>query len=275
VRADLGVGMNSGNLLTETTVDQFTRWLPFETSATAVREFILNKSVYPHTVPAEVADLHWEYALAREVLRAALRTAQARWPAQVLGPRSDLLPRMDLILGSGAVLSHAPRPALAAMLLLDALQPIGVTNLLLDPHHLLAALGALTHTHPMTVVQALDGALLSLGMVFSVVGDARLGNVVCTAKLVSDTGGETTVDVKFGSLEVLPLPLGQDGKLTLKPRAGVDVGFGPGRGKTVSVSGGAVGLIVDARGRPLVFPKAADKRQALVADWIRKMGGSV
>ncbi len=273
VRADLGVGMNASGLLNETTVEQFTRWLPFEAPPTNVREFILNKSVHPHTIPTEVADLHWEWALAREALRTALRAAQAKWPAKVLGARTDVLPRMDLILGSGATLSRAPRPSLAAMLLLDALQPMTPTTLLLDPHHLMAALGALTTTHPMTVVQALDGALLSLGMVFSVVGAARLGSVVCTAKLVTDSGVTTNTEVKFGSLAVLPLPFGHEGDLTLTPRGGVDVGFGPGRKKKVKVAGGAAGLIIDARGRPIVFPAKADKRQLLVTQWILAMGG--
>ncbi len=285
VRADLGVGANAAQLLNETTVEQFTRWLPFEVPAEAVREFIVNKSARPQTLPADVNDLHLENALAREALAAALRSAQAGWPASVRGGRSDLLPRMDLIVGGGAVLSRAPRPSLAALILLDALQPVGITNLMLDPHHLLAALGALAYTHPIAVIQSLDSALLSLGTVVTAVGEARPGAVVCRATLrvarEAPLGGaagrdaERNVEVKAGSLEVMSLPLGQEGKLTLKPRGGIDVGFGPGRGKTITVTGGAAGLLLDARGRPLVFPKAADQRQQLVAEWILKAGGLV
>ena len=275
VRSDLGMGANVAALLNETTVEQVARWLPFEASATAVREFILNKSAHPHTLPADLNDLHLENAIAREVLSAGLRTAHARWPASVQGRRSDLLPRIDLILGSGAVLSRAPRPGVAALILLDALQPVGVTHLMLDPHHVTAALGAIAHTHPMTVVQALDSAFLSLGTVISPVGEARPGSVACRVKLVMEGGQEMSAEVKFGSLQVLPLPLGQDGKLTLKPRGGIDVGFGPGRGKIIPVTGGAVGVVIDARGRPIAFPQAAGERQELTSEWLLKVGGLV
>lgn len=276
VRADLGLGVNVGAVLDETPFDQFTRWLPFDCSAATVREFIYDKAAHPHTLPADEKDLHFENALVREVIRAALRRAQADWPASVFGSRTDLLPRLGLIVGSGAALSRAPRPGAAALLLLDSLQPTGVTNLLLDPHHLTAALGAMAYTNPMAVVQVAEsGAYLNLGTAVSVVGEARPEAVACTARLVAQDGKETSAEVKFGALELLPLPLGRSAKLTLKPRPGADVGFGPGRGKTISVTGGAAGVIIDARGRPLVFPKDAGQRFETVQQWALKASGMV
>jgi hypothetical protein len=53
------------------------------------------------------------------------------------------------------------------------------------------------------------------------------------------------------------------------------VGFGPGRGKTFEVTGGAVGVIIDARGRPLVFPKAPDQRIEALQQWSLKIGATV
>jgi hypothetical protein len=98
--------------------------------------------------------------------------------------------------------------------------------------------------------------------------------MVCSATLTSEGGEEQTVEVKFGTLEVLPLPLNQSGTLTLKPRPSVNLGFGMGRGRTLKeVTGGAVGVIIDARGRPIVLPKEAEKRRELVQDWILKVGG--
>jgi len=273
VRPDVGVGVNAAQVLKEWPLDQFTRWLPEEVSNEAVREFVLNKSLYPHTVPAAPADLHLEHALARQVLRAAMRRARRDWPLSARGPRPDLLPALELIIGAGATLSHAPTPGVAAMLLLDALQPVGLTTLFLDAHHLMAALGALAHVNPTATIQLLD-SFLSLGTVVSVLGSARLDDMVCSATLTSEGGEEQTVEVKFGTLEVLPLPLNQSGTLTLKPRPSVNLGFGMGRGRTLKeVTGGAVGVIIDARGRPIVLPKEAEKRRELVQDWILKVGG--
>ncbi len=275
VRPDVGVGVNAAAILSETSPDHLARWIPQEVSENAIRELVFNKSAHPHTVPAEVADLQFEQALARQALRAALKTARANWPSTARSPRAGLMPWCDLIVGGGAVLGQAPRPGAAALILLDALQPTGVTTLLLDTHHILAALGAAAYVSPLAVVQAFDSGFLTLGTAMATIGAARLDAVVCKATLVYENGSDLTVEVKAGALEVLPLPLGQDAKLTLKPRPGIDAGFGPGRGKTFDVSGGAVGVIIDARGRPILFPKSAAKRFEMLQDWSLKIGATV
>ncbi|MBL8055563.1 MAG: glutamate mutase L, partial [Anaerolineales bacterium] len=240
------------------------------------RTFALERSLHPHTVPVEADDLYREQALARLAIRGALRRARPAWPKTLPGPRADLLPACDLIIGGGAALGRAPSAGAAALLLLDSLQPTGLTTLTLDQNHLLAALGAAAYANPLAAVQVLESdALLRLGVVVSLLGAARPDEVVCTAKLTTADGQETSVTVKAGTLEVLPLPLGQAGKLTLKPRSGVDLGFGPGRGQTLELdNGGAVGVIIDARGRPIAFPREAARRAELVQQWIWKLSGT-
>jgi hypothetical protein len=265
---DLGVGLNAAKVLEETSLNDFLHWLPFEFSEAAAREFILNKSLYPHTLPMEVNDLYLEHALARQVIRATLRRARRRWP------HTELLPAFDLIIGSGAVLGRLPRPGTAALILLDALQPTGFTRLSLDAHHLLAALGALSYVHPLAVAQVMETEpLVNLGPAFSLVGRARMGEVICQVRLVSETGAEAAVEIKSGSLEVLSLPPGQQGKLTLKPRPGIDAGSGPGRSRTRDITGGVAGVMIDGRGRPIVFPTNPEKRYETVQQWIWKVGG--
>jgi uncharacterized protein (TIGR01319 family) len=273
VAPDLGLGVNAQNTLASAPLDQFLRWVPGNLTEQDAWAFALERSLFPHTLPMEADDLHREQALARLAIRGALRRARAAWPQALPGPRADLLPTCDLIIGGGAVLGHAPNPGAAALLLLDALQPTGLTTLALDQNHLLAALGAAAYVNPMAAVQALEsGALLRLGVVVSAIGPAREDEVVCTARLKSGEGQETTATVKAGSVEVLPLPLGQQGTLTLKPRSGVDLGFGPGRGQTLELdNGGAVGVIIDARGRPLAFPRDPARRAELVQQWIWKL----
>lgn len=275
VAAELGVGVNAHGTLADAPAEQFTRWLPSALSEAEVQAFGLERSLHPHTVPVDADDLQREYALARQALRGALRRARAHWPRSAPGARADLLPYFDLIIGGGAALSHAPHAGAAALILLDALQPTGVADLLLDRAHLLAALGAAAYANPMAAVQVLEsGALMRLGLAVSAVGPARDGDTVCTAKLVDADGRETTAAVKAGALEVLPLPSGQSGRLTLKPRAGVDVGFGPGRAQTFDVAnGGAVGIVIDARGRPLNLPKDPAARAERLQQWHFKLTG--
>ena len=178
-----------------------------------------------------------------------------------------------MLIGGGAVFGQAPHPGLAALTLLDALEPSGfVQSMLIDAQHVLAALGALAPINPLAVAQILEGEpFLSLGAAVCASGPARPGEKICQAKLVTADGTEIAVDVKSGSLEVLPLPLGRRGKLTLRPRVGIDVGFGPGRGATREVVGGAAGVILDGRGRPIAFPEDAAKRREAVQQWIEKV----
>lgn len=282
VRTDLGLGTSAAAPLqrpdADAALDFIARWVPREISPAALREFLLNKSVRPNTVPAEKDDLQLEHALARYVLRTALRRARPEWPEDAPGPRSEALPWFSLILGSGAVLGQAPRMGQAALLLLDALQPSGVTRLLLDPYHLAAALGALGRHHPVAVAQIFESlAFVDLGTAVSVLGVGpmmRPGDVVLHAKLAEEGGETREVELRAGSLEVLPLGLGRKGKLTLRPRPTINAGFGLGRGRSITLKGGVVGIILDARGRPLALPKLADKRHEALLEWQARLGGA-
>ncbi len=272
VAPDLGLGVNAMNVMKTASLERLARWIPGELSAASLRDFIQHKSIAPHTLPADLDDLHRELALARQAMRGALRRARAQWPASAAGPRADLLPWCDLIVGGGAVLSHAPTPGVAALLLLDGLEPTGITNLALDRYHLLASLGAVAHVNPLAAVQVLESdALLDLGLTISVLGSAREGDTVCEATLVDDAGAQIKRTVKFGSLEVLRLAPGRTGKLTVKPRAGMDLGKGPGRGWKTDVAGSVVGLIIDARGRPLALPNSPAQRTEKLQAWISKL----
>lgn len=277
VRPDLGVGVNATQILKESPIESLLRWVPFEITADGLRDFVYNKAAHPHTLPTDPHDAALEYVLTRQALALALRRARRDWTRKAKGPRADLLPWFDLIFGGGASLARAARPAVAAMLMLDALQPVGQTELVLDVHHMGAALGALATVNPTAVVQILgSGAFLSLGTAFSAIGATRPGDVACVATLVGPQG-ENTVEVKYGSFEILPLAANQAGKLTLRPRPGFDMGFGPGRGvkNKDDVTGGAAGIIIDARGRPIDFQSVKDpaQRRAMVQRWINKATG--
>jgi uncharacterized protein (TIGR01319 family) len=275
VCSDLGTALSARNLLQTRGLEGVTRWLPFEPNPGEIESLITEKELHPASVPQDSRELLIEQAIAREALRVTLAQARAGWPAELSGPYSTLMPYLEPIIGSGSVLGRAPRPGQAALMLLDALEPIGVTTLVLDSGGLLPALGACALAQPMATVQALDaGGLLTLGTVVTPVGRARVGETVLSVKMKYQNSGDLEVEVAAGSLEVLPLPLGQKAVLDLKPRRNIDVGRGgPGRGgKAIEVQGGLVGLVIDARGRPLTLPADAEKRRERVQQWLWDMG---
>ncbi|OGO15197.1 MAG: hypothetical protein A2Y93_00755 [Chloroflexi bacterium RBG_13_68_17] len=276
VRMDLGLGYALPGLLRHTSMAKIIRWLPVEVAEADVRDYIHNKALRPGTVPVEPAELHVEYALARQAIRTGLAVARSGWPAQRGQYATGLLPPMDPILAGGAALARAPRPGYAALVLLDAIQPIGVTTLVLDPYSLMPALGAAAGPLPLATVQVLEsGGFASLGTFVSPVGHGRRGRPVLRLRLDREGKGDSLEgEVRYGQLVSVPLAQGEYARLTLRPERGFDLGFGgPGRAGVLRVAGGALGLVVDARGRPLQVPSDPGKRRELNQKWLWDIGG--
>jgi hypothetical protein len=62
--------------------------------------------------------------------------------------------------------------------------------------------------------------------------------------------------------------------LSLFPAPTIDVGLGPGQHARASdpVEGGLLGLIVDARGRPLMLSPIDEERRERLRQWRQAMG---
>jgi hypothetical protein len=250
------------------------RWLPVQVPEPRIRDYVFNKAIHPGVIPVQMEELHMEYALAREIMRLALASARQDWPPGRDGHAGLRLPPMEPILASGGVLSRAPRPGYAAMAILDGLQPTGVATLILDPHNLTPALGVAAGVVPLATVQALDsGSYVSLGTVVAPVGSGRPGRPMLRLRLDREGGDSAEGQLRFGQLSVLPLRQGEFAKLTLRPERGFDVGFGgPGKAGAVRVSGGAVGVILDGRGRPLDLTRDGGRWRDLVQKWLWDIG---
>jgi hypothetical protein len=275
VESGLGLGSVLSGILQHSSLDLIRRWLPIEVSPTILRDYIFNKRFHPGTVPVTLDELHIEYALAREIIRVSVELARETWPESKDLRSSPLLPAFEPIVGSGAALSRAPRPGYAALTLLDGLQPTGITTLVLDPYSLLPAVGAATSALPMVTVQVLEsGSFVSLGTVITPVGQTRIGRPVLQVQVEPEQGGDRMEgQIRQGQLAVLPLRQGEHARLTLRPERGFDVGFGgPGKAGTLRVAGGAVGLIIDARGRPLELPSDPARRRELNQKWLWDIG---
>lgn len=259
----------------DSSLAEIRRWIPQVISTEVILEYIYNKSIYPVSLPATVEEMAIEHALVRQALQQAIRKAGSNFPGGLSAPGEGLLPWVEPIVASGSCLSRAPSLAHAAIMLLDGLQPTGATTLVLDQNQIAPALGGAAAINPLLAVQVLDSnSFLHLGTVISPVGKARYGAPILRLKLTYENGQETSVEVKHGSLQTLPLPYGQTARLHLQPLHRFDVGMGaPGRGGCVRITGGALGVIIDARGRPLTLPLDDTRRSELLQKWLFTLGG--
>ncbi len=273
IRSDLGLSYNLARLLDYAPIESIQRWLPFEIDPGEIRDLFHNKAIRYRTLPQTRRELLLEQAAAREILRLTLRDVLPRWSKETSPIYPGLLPRFHLIVGAGGVLASAPRDRQAALVLLDALQPVGVTGMVLDKVRLAAPLAAAAMVNPQAAAQVIErDALSNLGTVVAPVGTAREGETALTFKIEYEDGRSLEVEVPYGSLEVIPLPTGQTASLELRPTRRFDVGLGFNQAGTTRVEGGSIGIIIDARGRPLPMAEDPEDQRERMQRWLWDMG---
>jgi hypothetical protein len=177
--------------------------------------------------------------------------------------------QLDLVIGCGSTIAGAPLPAQAARMLLDGVRPIGVTQLALDAASVLGPLGTLPDDEIREGIGLLaEDLLLPLGT--AVVSRGGEPGRVAMRVTVHRPGwpDAAPIEVRSGQLQVVPLARGQEAELTIEPGDGVTFGAGRRSPRIQALAtGGAVGLILDARGIPIVLPKRGDDRRAMVGSW--------
>ncbi|WP_319586224.1 glutamate mutase L [uncultured Desulfobulbus sp.] len=284
VSANLGMSYSICNVLAESGIANIRRWIPFQTDEGYVRNELRNKMIRPTTIPQTLRDLYIEQAVSREALRLAFDhhkslarelkgVQQSRTIGDALSQESTgktlvKMVDLDMIVGSGGVLSHAPLRQQAAMMMLDAYQPEGVTMLAVDSIFMMPQLGILSTIMPEAASQVFNrDCLIKLGTSIAPMGVGKEGQPACQIEI----NGET-ISIPFGSIRVIPLKAGEKAEMLITPSKGFDVGAGKGHPHTVEVEGGEVGVVIDARGRPLQIPSDDSQRLAKLKEWFAAFG---
>jgi len=284
VSANLGMSYSICNVMLEAGIQNIRRWLPFDIEEHEVRNRLRNKMIRPTTIPQTYEDLLLEQAVAREALRLAFvhhkqlarglkgvqqqRTIGEALEQAETGKTLVQMMKLNMIVGSGGVLSHAPKRAQAALMMMDAYQPEGVTMLAVDSIFMMPQLGVLSTVHPEAAAQVFDrDCLIRLGSCVAPVGQAKEGEPCLT---IEYNGKSETF--RYGELRVLPLGVGETLQATIKPARGFDVGAGRGRAIEATLEGGVVGVVVDTRGRPLLLPQDDATRRQKLIEWMTALG---
>ena len=291
VSANLGMSYSVSNVFAEAGLENVMRWVPFHMDERDLRNRVKNKMIRPTTIPQMMEELIFEQAIAKEALRLAFvhhksfatelkgiqqqRTIGDAFTQELGGQTLVSMMSLNMLVGSGGVLSHAPRRQQGALMLIDGFLPEGITRLAVDSIFMMPQLGVLSTVHPKAATQVFDkDCLIYLGTCIAPVGESKDEKDILSYKFTMPDGKIEEGSVKYGEMRSIPLGLDektgvpQTCKATLEPHRGFDVGGGRGDRVETTIHGGVSGIVIDCRGRPFNLPTDAKTRVQKLKEWM-------
>ncbi len=114
-----------------------------------------------------------------------------------------------------------------ALSLLDSIQPVGLSRLVVDWAAVWPVLSVLAEVEPLAAVQVLErDAFRDLGTVIAPRGEDAPGALALRVVLRRDSGELTELEVAAGSIVRLPLAFGEEATLEVRPTRSFDIGLG-------------------------------------------------
>jgi len=278
--AGIGTGQGADALLRLAGRDRLLRWLPIPLSTTEAASFLQNAHLRPHSIPQTMEDLVLGHAMLREAASISLEQMRLlywspeddeSWGAGHASARP--MPSFDLIAARGGFVAHTPQDGLITMALLDAVQPVGLVRIVTDWATIWPQVGAVAAVAPLAAAQVLarDG-FHTLGTVIAPTGTGRPGEIALRLSIAREDGKPLTLDVPAGSVRRVPLAAGQRARIRVYPSRAYDIGLGRrGVGGQAEVVGGSLGIVIDARGRPLQLPEDAEECRTRNQLWLRNL----
>ncbi len=295
VSANLGMSYSICNVLAESGLDNVLRWVPFDIDRKELTNRIGNKMIRPTTVPQSLEELFIEQSIAREALRLSFkqhkefavglkgiqkeRTISDAFDQTTSGQSLVNMMDLDLLVGSGGVLSHAPRRQQSAKMLIDSFMPEGITQLAVDSIFMMPQLGVLAHVDKKEFGEEARKAalevfhkdcLIRLGTCITPVGTSKAGDVVMTAELEMPDGEKIEQQLVKDQIIKINAPY-EPISVLLKPAKNMDIGAGAGEEVKTDIYGGTVGIIFDCRDRPINIPSDPEKRLESLRSWSRAL----
>ena len=289
VSANLGMSYSICNVMKESGLDNILRWIPFNIGEDEVRDRLRNKMIRPTTIPHTMKQLLIEHAVAREALRLGLEHHKliAR---PLLGARRDQsmedrmgsqtrtasyidMTKMEWVGGTGGLLSHAPRRVQSMLCLIDGFGVEGVTKLFQDSVFMIPHLGVLSTVHPEAALEIFEkDCLVRLGTCVAFSGtlsEKDYGKKIANMTIKLPGGDVLEKEIEYGTIQRIELGENETAEIegNVSSPFRLSSKLGSGRRFVEKVEGGVVGLIIDARGRPVDLPQDNDTRLKKLREW--------
>ncbi|MCJ7577940.1 MAG: glutamate mutase L, partial [candidate division Zixibacteria bacterium] len=291
VSANLGMSYSISNVFAEAGLENVMRWVPFHMDERNLRNRVKNKMIRPTTIPQTMEELIFEQAIAKEALRLAFiqhksfatelkgiqqqRTIADAFDQVAGGQTLVNMMSLNMLIGSGGILSHAPRRQQAALMLIDGFLPEAITRLAVDSIFMMPQLGILSTVHPKAATQVFDkDCLIHLGTCIAPVGESKEEREILKYEFTMPDGKTIEGSIKYGEMRRLPLGIDEKTgvpltcKAVLNPHRGFDVGGGRGNKMETTMHGGVTGIILDCRGRPFNLPTDPKIRVQKLKEWM-------
>jgi len=280
VSANYGMSYSICNVLADAGVDNVSRWLSNDVDDLNLTNRIANKMIRPTTIPQTLEELVIEQAIAREAIRLSFdqhknfavslkgvqqeRTISDTFEQTMSGETLVDMEELDMIVGSGGVLSHAPRREQACRMLIDSFLPEGMTQLAVDSIFMMPQLGVLSYVHEKAAIEVFNkDCLIRLGTCIAPLGEGKQGDVMMEYS-IKVNGSDIEGDLKYGELilikanfDLYQAEFRTKGDFTIKNN----------KDYIGEVYGGEVGIILDGRGRPFNFKFDTQGRKELINNW--------
>ena len=282
VSANFGMSYSICNVLSEAGINSVSRWLDQDISNEDLTNRIANKMIRPTTIPQTLQELKIEQAIAREALRLSFeqhkkfavslkgvqqeRTISDTFDQKSSGESLVNLNDLDLIVGSGGVISHAPRREQAFRMLVDSFLPEDITQIAVDSIFMMPQLGVLSSIHEAAAIEVFNkDCLVRLGTCIAPVGSYDNLDTVLDyeIELFDDI---VKGELKFGEIKIIKCPykafkckMNTYNNLTINNKTEFNG----------EIYGGEIGIILDGRGRPFSLDIKTKNRTKFIENWLK------
>lgn len=223
------------------------RWLPFKTSFSEIKNYIDNRRIYSNVLPIFPRDLYLEQALARETI------------ISFFG-RQDIESESREIVLSGRIFGINPFTAQSLMIILDSLYFQNSLDVYLDQRGLISNLGLFKKFEPQ-LFEIIPETFFPVFLASVLRFDER---VKISIDLEFDKDLEVVVEK--GQLFWFPLKTGERAHLVIR--------YSDGKKEEFELRGGSLGFVIDCREIPLVFPRDSRARIEMLKEWEKSVGAS-